>query len=97
MRQLLLDDEVLSGAGAPAPVRLRPGDADPAARGEGGLPGAQECHLLAEVLESGREAAAVRPGEVVHQPGADLFSERVLFRRGAEVHDFSFAQDAALP
>ena len=95
--QLLLDDEVLGRSGAPSPVRFGPGHADPAAGGEGGLPGAQERHLLAEVLESGREPAAVLPREVLHQPGAHLSSERFLFRRGAEVHEFSFAQDAALP
>jgi hypothetical protein len=95
--QLLLDDEVLGGTGAAAPVRRGPGHAYPAAGGQRGLPGAEKCDFLGEVLESGRKAAAVLPGEVVHEPGADLFSERVLFRRGGEVHDFSFAQDAALP
>ena len=78
--QLLLDDEVLGGPGAPTPERLRPGHADPAAGGEGGLPGAQESHLFAEVLEPGREALAVLPREVVHEPGADLSSERCPVR-----------------
>jgi hypothetical protein len=95
--QFLLDDEVLGGPGAPPPVRFRPGHTHPAARGEGGLPGAEEGNLFAEVLEAGWEALAVLPRQVVHQPDADLPSERFLFGRGAEVHDFSFAQDAALP
>ena len=95
--QLLLDDEVLGRPGAAPAVRFGPGHADPAAGGQRGLPGTEERHLLAEVVEAGREALAVLPGEVVHEPGADLPPERVLFRRGAEVHEFSFAQDAALP
>ena len=85
-RQLFLDDVVLGRSRPPATVFLGPRDTDPTARGELGLPRAEERDLFVEFGESGRQADAVLPGQVGAQPLTQLATEGVLCRCRRQVH-----------
>ena len=76
--ELLGDDVVADRAGVAPAVLLGPGDADPPAGRELGLPLPPERDLVGEVVEAGREALAVLPRQVLAQPRAALVAQRAL-------------------
>src|SRR6185312_388276 len=84
--QLLDDDVVLQCPEAAPAVRLGPGDAHPARRGQGTLPAPSERDRLGEVVEPWWEADAVGPREVFPQPGPERVAQHLLLGGGAEIH-----------
>ncbi len=79
--------KVLGGPGPPAAVLLGPGDPHPPVGGQGRLPPAAEGDLLGQVVEPGREALAVLPGQVLHAATSRMSARSTDFgAAGAQVH-----------
>ncbi len=85
-RQLLLHDEVLGRAEAPAAVGHGPCHRHPARAGKVRLPTAPEGDFVAQVVEARGQTHPVLPWQVVAEPLPQLPAELLLFGRRRQVH-----------